>query len=343
MPMKSVSGSFWKALARPPWRTLLLLMLTLGVLRGLFLLWTPGKVITDGRHDQGANGIWMQHGWLGDDAWFKQYGKDPSRFRQPEAINKAAQMLRHHGIRDVFPPLCPCQDDGRIANSDPAQVERFLDGFDSFRVMPWVGGVMGVQCFPQKAEWRSTFVSSVLELMKQHPRLAGVHVNIEPMPSQAPGYLELLEELKRALPKGKIFSVAAYPPPTLWHRFPDVHWDEPWFREVASRCDHMAVMAYDTGLRVPKLYEHLMAGWTRECLAWAGNRPVLIGVPAYDDADSGYHDPAAENLHHALAGIHAGLLAEPATANFLGVALYSEWEMDAAEWQIMENEFCRHK
>ncbi len=333
----------WLALQRPPFRTLLLLLGTLSVLALIFRVWTPGKIITDGRHDRGTNGIWMQHGWLGDDAWFKRYGKDPARFRQAWSIIGVAQKLQRYGIRDVFPHLCPCQDNGQIANSDPAQVERFLDGFGDFRVMPWVGGVSGVQCFPQSAQWRSTFVSSVAGLMKRHPRLAGVHVNIEPLPSQAPGYLELLEELKRALPEGKIMSVAAYPPPTLWHRFPEVHWDEDWFRAVASRCDHMVVMAYDTGLRVPKLYEHLMAGWSRDCLSWAADTPVLIGVPAYDDADSGYHDPDAENLHHALAGIHAGLLTKPAASNFLGVALYSEWEMDAAKWQIVENEFCRHK
>lgn len=330
-------------LSRPPWRTLVLLVAVLGVLALAFRCWTPGRVVTSGWHDRGTNGIWMQHGWLGDDEWFSRYKKDPLRFREVSKIQSAAQSLAAHGIRDVFPHLCPCEPNGRIAMSDPAQVERFLDGFEGFRVMAWIGGVLGAHCSPSSADWRREFVSSAVDLLRRHPRLAGVQVNIEPLPSNEEGYLELLEELKKAIPEGRVLSVAAYPPPTLWHRFPEVHWDELWFRAVASRCDHLAVMAYDTGLRVPKLYEHLMAGWTAECLAWAGTTPVLMGVPAYDDADSGYHDPAVENLHHALAGIHGGLPSDARPANFLGVAIYCEWEMNSEKWKAMESEFCRHK
>jgi len=35
-----------------------------------YLLWTPGEVVRDGRFDRGLNGVWLQHGWLGDDEWF---------------------------------------------------------------------------------------------------------------------------------------------------------------------------------------------------------------------------------------------------------------------------------
>ena len=100
-------------------------------------------------------------------------------------------------------------------------------------------------------------------------------------------------------------------------------------------------MTYDTGLRVPKLYQQLMAGWTRECLDWAGNTPLLIGVPAYEDADSGYHDPVAENLATALGGVHAGLGYGAMPPHFAGVAVYCEWEMNPEKWGVLAREYCR--
>jgi hypothetical protein len=178
-----------------------------------------------------------------------------------------------------------------------------------------------------------------MTLLADHPRLAGVQINIEPMPSGDPGFLALLQELRAALPEGRILSVAAYPPPTRWHRFPDVHWEEDYFRKVASRCDQVAVMMYDTAIRIPKLYESVMAKWTREVLAWSGETEVLLGAPGYEDADSGYHDPAAENLKHALRGIHAGLAKSGPPDNYAGVAIYSEWEMDARKWMQFEKWF----
>ena len=49
-----------------------------------------------------------------------------------------------------------------------------------------------------------------------------------------------------------VLSVAAYPPPTKWHRFPDVHWHGSYMHKVADRCDQLAVMMYDTAIPLEK-------------------------------------------------------------------------------------------
>ena len=36
-------------------------------------------VVSDGSHDVKTNGIWLQHGWLGDDKWFQRHKKKPHR------------------------------------------------------------------------------------------------------------------------------------------------------------------------------------------------------------------------------------------------------------------------
>lgn len=197
------------------------------------------------------------------------------------------------------------------------------------RVWPWVGGTLDL-ADPEDAQWRSCFAGNVRALLEPHPRLAGV-LNIEPLPDGSPGYLRLLEELKAALPSGRRLSIAAYPPPTRWQPSMEVHWSESYFRAVAQRSDHLAVMTYDTGLRYPKFYRKLMHDWTREILTWADGQPVLIGIPAYEDADTTYHKPDVENLEHALAGMQAGLDSFPVLpANYRGISLYCDWVMNAS-------------
>lgn len=330
----------WQHLKRPPWRTLLLLAAVLGVIGLAYLLWSPGKAVRDGRHDLRSNGIWLQHGWIGDDSWFKRNCKDARLFRDDKRLQGLADLLASHGVDYVFPHLCPCDPGGHIAPVDTVQIERFLDHFADFRVVPWIGGVFEIHCFPKSPQWRSNLVSSVVDLLQSHPRLAGVQLNIEPMPTGNADFLVLLDELRQAMPAGKAISVAAYPPPTRWHTYPEVHWDEDYFRQVAQRCDQLVPMMYDTSIKWAKPYKHLMSTWTSDVLEWSGDTQVLLGVPAYDDAGVGYHVPDVENLRNALSGIHAGLSRyKTLPRNYAGVAIYCEWEMDQQEWTYFKKEF----
>ena len=166
--------------------------------------------------------------------------------------------------------------------------------------------------------------------MKKHPRLAGVQVNIEPLPSGNTDFLKLLEEL-RPITNGKILSVAAYPPPTKWHQFPDVHWNLPYIKLVATRCDQMAVMMYDTAIPLEKFYIKLMTDWTRQLVTTISsiNCELLLGIPAYNDAEVGYHHPRVENIDSALKGISAS----GKKNEIKGISIYCEWEMDENKWQ----------
>jgi hypothetical protein len=333
-----------KAILRPPWRTIVGGFLVLGIFFGSYAVWQPGKDIRDGRHDLGKNGIWLGHGWLGADSWFIENGKtnELSEFRAPQNIESLAQLLRQHHIKDVFPHLCPSDPYGHLPEVDEAQTERFLAAFSDFRVIPWIGAPAGPSARIANAKWRAAFIEGITNLLTAHPAFAGVQLNIEPLASGDKDFLVLLEEIHAALPKGKLLSVAAYPPPTRWQPSPEVHWNENYFREVARRCDLMAVMMYDTGLRVPKLYEKVMADWTTESLGWSEGKPVLLGVPTYNDAGVEYHNPKVENLQTALMGIHKALSAQTPPANYQGIALYCEWETDAEEWKYFDSHFLRH-
>lgn len=328
---------------RPPWRTIVPAFGLIGFLVGNYLVWQPGLDVRDGAHDLRHNGIWIAHEWLGSDGWFVQNGKTNqfATYRDLERIRKLSELLRQNHIRDIFPHLCPTEVSGDLPGVDDAQTERFLTVFAGFRVMPWIGGSKGHNVRYDDAQWRRNFFISVSNLFASHPRLSGVHLNVEPVPNGDTGYLSFLDELRAALPKGKLLSIAAYPPPTWWHSYAELHWDEKYFRQVARRSDQLVVMMYNTSLRVPKVYQSLMADWTGEVLAWSEGKPTLLGIPTYDDGDVGDHDSKVENLQNALLGIHQSLSENPFSRSYQGVALYSESETDAAEWQYFREHFLK--
>jgi len=344
----SGSGTLWQTLKRPPWRTLVPAVSLLLLVLVARALWSPGRDFTDGRHDFGRNGVWMQHGWIGADSWFIENERQHKLplFRSVQKVREMTSLMKRNGVRDIFPHLCPTTPKGEIMPVDDRQTEVLLREAGNIRVLPWVGGVLDADVSPDIASRRQTFTRSIRALLLRHPKLAGVHLNVEPWPSGNKNMLVLLDEIRQALPPGKLLSVAAYPPPTRWHPFPEVHWEEDYFKQVASRVDQMAVMMYDTALKDPKLYQHLMRGWTQQILDWSAQakRPpeILLGVPTYDDAGVGYHNPDVENLPFALMGIHAGLASYPKPpAHYAGAAVYCEWETDEAEWKYWREHFRR--
>jgi hypothetical protein len=314
-----------------------------------YLLWSPGQRITSGRHDRKHNGMWLSHGWLGDDNWFTQNKREDQllAYRDHQSILSMISQLQLAHITDVFPHLCPTSVGGELPSIDPQQALRFLPlaQANGLRVIPWIGGVFEKHCFPAQATWRERFVASVAKLLTDYPHLAGVHLNVEPWPSGNADMLMLLDELNAAIPHDKILSIAAYPPPTRWQPAIEVHWDEAYFKQVASRADQLVVMMYDTGISSSKFYQLLMRQWTGQVLSWAQSTPTLLGLPAYDDAGVAWHDPRVENLTNALHGIHAGLIDHhnEDLTQYQGIAVYCHWEMTAAKWETLRREFINRR
>ena len=323
-----------KKLGKSVLRIIAALAVILGIPALGYLIWQPGNEAR--LPDFANNAIWIGHGWLGDDAWFIRNKHVPAEFRREETITALLQKLADHRIKTVYPHLCPAQPDGKIAAYDDAQVERFLDLAEKYgiKVIPWIGGVLGESARPDDENWRRNFIASVEELLKKHPRLAGVQINIEPLPSGDADLLRLLDEL-RPVVANKTLSVAAYPPPTRWHRFPDVHWRLAYINRVARHCDQLAVMMYDTAIPLEKFYVKLMTDWTRQ-LAGAvcpTECELLLGIPAYEDAGVGYHHPRVENIGSALRGIAASDRLD----RIGGIAIYCEWEINEDKWQSWRN------
>ena len=314
-------------------RILLAVAIFCGIVLLIYVLWQPGsnKVLPKFEN----NAIWLGHGWFGDDLWFKRNKRNFEDFRNAEKIEKLLKKLADNDIKTVYPHLCPAQFNGRIAAYNDEQIELFLNIADKYKikVIPWIGGVLNESARPDDVKWRKNFIASTVELLQKHTRLAGVQINIEPLPSGNKDFLILLDELKKSL-NGKILSVAAYPPPTVWHRFPSVHWDLKYLAEVGKRADQMAVMMYDTAIPYRKFYINLYKLWISDLSYALGATftEILLGVPAYEDAGVGYHHPDVENISAALSAISAS----PFQKNISGIAIYCEWEMTPDKWQIWQ-------
>ena len=70
----------------------ILLLVVLALVIVAYGIWSPGQIVEDGRNDLGQNGIWLQHGWLGDDAWFA-----PTRPILPSLGLAERLGLQYHG------------------------------------------------------------------------------------------------------------------------------------------------------------------------------------------------------------------------------------------------------
>ena len=96
-------------------------------------------------------------------------------------------------------------------------------------------------------------------------------------------------------------------------------------------------MMYDTAIPLKKFYIDLMTRWTRQLSEElsATDCKLILGIPAYEDADVGYHHPKVENITSALQGISA---AKPAD-RIAGLAIYCEWEMTESKWEEWQRFF----
>jgi hypothetical protein len=335
MQQRNIINNFkiMKKILKSMLRILLAVAIFCGIVLLVYALWQPGsnKVLPKFEN----NAIWLGHGWLGDDLWFKRNKQKFEDFRSAEKVEKLLKKLTDNDIKTVYPHLCPAQFNGRIAAYNDEQIERFLDIADKYKikVIPWIGGVLDESARPDDVKWRKNFIDSTAELLKKHSKLAGVQINIEPLPSSNRDFLILLEELKTVL-KDKTLSVAAYPPPTVWHRFPSVHWDLKYLAKVANHADQMAVMMYDTAIPYRKFYINLYKMWIYDLInsLYRINTEILLGVPAYEDSGVGYHHPEVENISSALSAISAVELKK----NISGLAIYCEWEMTDDKWTVWQ-------
>lgn len=287
----------------------------------LYPLLTP---IGGQSHDRSRNGIWLK------DTWY--------RGRETEPVANLAKRLRQDGFRDAYFHLRFITRQGHLRYQFPENAKRLTARMHalapSIRAIAWVyigneRGITGVNL--ADAAVRCQIARQLRALVTDYG-FDGVQVDYEICEDNDQGLLRLLEDVRTALPPGKSLGVAT----SLWFPRPirGLSWSERYFRQVAARCDQIVVMAYDSGMRLPRTYVWLMKQQaTRLPPILAAANPhceLLIGVPTYEDP-TGSHDPRAENLRLALKAMREAYTKAP--GNFAGVALFADYTTDSTEWK----------
>jgi hypothetical protein len=323
-----LSSRGWRLIRAPRWRAVTLCAAVAGFILVQYGLWQPGLNIQDGQFDRRHNALWLSSAWLGTDQIVLH--------RDPAQVETLKSVLRRHHISDLFPKVPPAEPSGRLPALDAIQTEQFLEHLKGVRVLPCVSGRADSPTSYANVEWRATFISAITNLLMTHTRFAGVHLSLE-VPDGDAAFLQLLDSLRAALPKGKLLSVAASPPRTRWQSSA-THWEENYYREVSRRSDRIVVVMHNPRLTVSKLNQKQFADWTAEVLSWPQRKPVLFAAPA-SDADR--RADGVENLDHFLLGLHAALSERPYDPNYQGIALPAEWAPNSPEWEHLRKHFLK--
>ncbi|MBN1603874.1 MAG: hypothetical protein JW915_19845 [Chitinispirillaceae bacterium] len=298
----------------------------------VYWLWKPGPSSTIS-YDKKTNGIWAGHQWFSGKA--VKSGDSVTILERDLFI----QQLRIYGIRTVFVHAGPILPDGSIADQPARFFNDLQNAAPEIRFLPWIGG--DVRRYDlESPRWRASLISTIKLLHSQGVK--GIHIDIEPLESFHPGYIELLKELRSSFKKPFFISHATRRVAPFECSFWPVKtyfWTASFYKACMKFTDQTVLMGYDTCLKLKKLYTGSISMQTKkllECTADFPNHSLMIGIPSYSDNLS-VHDPRVENIQTAVPGIRAALeKSRHNSDNFEGVAIYAHWTTDPEEWQWYE-------
>ncbi|MBN1756847.1 MAG: hypothetical protein JW863_00930 [Chitinispirillaceae bacterium] len=316
------------------WKKIVITVVSGGmvILQVGYLVWNPGPASTQ-RYDTGTNGIWIGH------QWYTGVNVRTGVAVSPGDRKVLIGKFDRYGIRDVFIHAGPVNADGTVDDMPGVFFDTLRMLTPDIRYIPWIGG--NAHSLPlENPGWRRTFMRTLGEL---HARgCNGVHLDIEPLSSFHPGYLELLQEIRETFEKDFFISHATRRAALTDYRLPVLSkfcWSMKFYRACMEKSDQTVLMGYDTCIRLEKVYRAFIRFQTERLLECADSVPghrVMIGIPSYEDVPK-FSDPRVENIHNAALGVRAALEARTALNNpFDGVAVYACWTTDSTEWRDYE-------
>jgi hypothetical protein len=320
--------------------------MVVGALLIINLLYSPPLPLTY-NYNKGENAAWVRHQWFSDE-------------HTDADIHEFVDKLKNMEITSIYVHIGPMDNKGAIPEFDKSiwdfNRDRIRESYPELQILAWIGGVtqkkFGVasdtldMCNPELME---TIAGLSAETMAEC-QFDGIHYNIEPLPDDQKNFLLLLELTRNKIGDKKL-SVSSHRivfsdiiSRSLKHISRDTLgvWGPTYYREVAERCDEIAVMAYDSVSQTPASYRRFMIRQVKNITrAIRGTGcELLVGVPTYEEVTFS-HKPDVENIAHALEGTIIGLESIPHKDIVRGVSIYALWTTNEKDMEIYRKLWLR--
>ncbi len=297
-------------------------------------VWRPGTRHSGAYFNRGRNASWVSVDWSKD-------------AHTPEEIRALADEMDRHQVQTIFVYVSYLKPGGYF-NPTYDHAAEFVRAFKAAQpgatVEAWIGIPLDKPTISTPGYARigdpavRRMIADFCKRLVTEMGFDGVHLDPEPIPSGDEDTLQLLDDVRAAIGRDKILSLATREIVPFWNDAPLPPawglWRANYYRRIAGRVDEVAAMTYDSTLPTPWLYEHWLrfqvVGITRA--VQGVQTRLLLGVPTSEE-ETWTHRPRAENMRSGLRGIIAGLNdADAVTESVVGVAIYPHWETDAAQW-----------
>lgn len=307
-------------------RSLIVLLLGSFTLFFLGMAWFVIGVHSADRTVDTRLAFWMEHDWASG---------------QTVDFTKLIRQMDGLPVTDLYFHVGPIDEDGSLA--DDLNIPTAELNVLSTTNYAWVGQVRARIDLDNPAV-QNAIVDSAGFLLSQG--FDGIHLNIEPVRADDAAFFELVSALRSSYPDMKLsLSMDQWQP----HNFTqfvawlidnsiDSYWTSAQVKRVLEDVDQLVVMTYDTKLTDGRLYT-----WWVEQQTVALSRhmddstELFIGIPSYEEGAA--IDPEAENLHTGCAGYWNGVRnVRSRLQSLAGIAVYSYWEMDDDEWELLHTE-----
>ena len=276
--------------------------------------------------NKGENAAWLQDKWyFGEKTDFERRALiDRLRAAQVRSAYFHARFIKRDGaLRFHFP------DEARRLNR---AMKRDAPDLKSIAWI-YIGNERGLTGVDIRSTHVRAQIAREVRWLSMECGFDGVQIDYEICADGDGSFLRLLDEVRRAMPRGKMLSVAT--PMWLPRAFGQWGWSEKYFAQVGARCDQIAIMCYDSGLWMPRSYAWLVRQQAIRVsrAIEKTNCRMLIGVPTYEDGGLSHH-AHAESLRVALQAVRQGLSNPGARPRvFDGVALFADYTTDEDEWK----------